>query len=248
VTGVLVKAEIQDTGIATIQPPEQRSGALEIHRNSSVTQHPRLGALMFRLHAAKAGTTNLYLTAQAPARFAGGAPQYFGPRGMPDGFPITVINCEYDVTVTYDWGLSGTGFRYWSIGTLRARIKASDPEFYGGDGIFDFFLNHYDVTCNERLAFHNPTHVSARHDFTDDTLRVTFSMEAGSASPSCPNTYILSNAPFSDPASPWGGVPISLSASGETKRIQLVANAPGISRPTGWATITIQPVATGGGR
>jgi hypothetical protein len=248
VTGVPIKAETQDTGIARVEPARQTSGALEMHVSTSISRQPGLGQVTFRLHAQKAGSTNLYLTAEVPPQFSGGRRLYFGPQQMPAGFPIKVIDCEYLVTATYRWELSGTGFRYWNVGSLRARITASDPEFYGGDGLFDFFLNHYDVTCSERLPYQAANHVTARRNFTTDELELTFSMTGAAVSPTCPNTYLLSNVPFTDPAGPWSGVPIKFPAAGGTKRVRLVANVPGGSPPAGWVTITLQPLTPGGGR
>ena len=246
-TGVPIKAETQDQSIARIEPARQSAGALELHQFTSMTDRPSFGAVTFRLHAQKAGATNLYLTAEVPPRYAGGTARYFGTGGMPAGFPIHVINCEYLVTATYTWELAGTGYRYWNVGSLRARITASDPELYGGDGLFDFFLNHYDVTCSERLTYQNPNHITARRNFRTDELELTFSMTSDPVTPQCPNSYLVSTVPFSDPAGPWGGTPVTFPVSGGTKRIRLVANVPG-PKPSGWVTITVQPVAAGGSR
>jgi hypothetical protein len=240
VAGVLIKAEITDTSLATISPARQTSSGVE-----RFGQPSDAGAVTFRLKALKAGVTTLIFTAEVPARFGAGPGRYFGPRGNNVGLGLEVQDCEYLVTVTYTWQLSGTGFRYWTVGSLRARITASDPEYYGGDGLFDFFLNHYDVTCNDRLSYQNPNHITAHRNLTTHQLELTFSMTPGPVSQKCPNTYLLSNAPFSDPASPWAGTPIMFTLEGGTQRLELVPNAPG-RPPTGWVTITVQPITAGG--
>jgi hypothetical protein len=251
VTGVPIKADTSDHSIARIEPSRQTSGALEMHESTSLTDRPGFGEVTFRLHALKAGFTNLYLTAEVPRQFSGGRPRYFGPRGDPAADTISIVDCSYLVTAVYTWEFSGAGFRYWTVGTLRARITATDPEYYGGDGTFNFFYNHYDQFCSERTSYRYPNHVTARRNFATDELGLTFSMESPEAGSSqgCPNTYntfLLSGAPLTDPASPWRDVPIKFPVAGGSKRIQLVAPAPYGSAPAGWATITVTPIVSGG--
>lgn len=241
VSGVLIKAEITDTSLATISPARQTFTT--IHEYGPPGQ---AGAVTFQLKALKAGITNLFVTAQVPPRLSDGTQRYFGPSGLPVGAGIEIQNCEYLVTATYDWGLAGPGFRYWAIGSLRTKIKATDPEYYGGEGDFSFFLNHYDFTCSYRVTYDNPNHITAHRLLDSGELELTFSMTAGDVTAACPNTYLLANSPFTDPAGPWRGVPLRFPQSGGTQQLRLVANVPGPQPPAGWVTITVQPIVGGG--
>ena len=78
---VQIKSEVSDTSIATIDPPSQTVTGLGPYRDLSDT-HPAT----FNLHAKKAGTTFLYLTAEVPARYSGGAQKYFWTSAATTGY------------------------------------------------------------------------------------------------------------------------------------------------------------------
>jgi hypothetical protein len=250
ITGVPIKAEISNTSIATIEPPSKKTGTLELLINERADSGR--GEVTFTLHARKAGTANLYLTAEVPERFAGGTRRYFGPSGMPVGFPIDVINCEYRVIVNYWWVFSGRWGRTWSSGNLNTKITASDPEFYGGDGSFNFLLSHFDIAgCSQMTSHEYSTHITARRKLEPDQLEVTFTLgpPEGTVTETCPNSFLLANMALSDPSAPWNGSPISFPASGGTKRFTISAVTPGgVGPPPAEVTITVQPIVATGGR
>ena len=123
---VQIKSEVSDTSIATIDPPSQSVTGLGPFHNLSDT-HPAT----FNLHAKKAGTTFLYLTAAVPARYSGGVQKFFGPSGGTTGYVIGVENCEYKVTVTYTWRFAVQGARMSNSGTLETKIRPATPNTTG---------------------------------------------------------------------------------------------------------------------
>ncbi len=146
VPGVPVTAEIRDTNIATVDPAKPQSkktGYLpgDLLGTSSLDAQERLGnfgEVVFKLKAKKAGTTTLYLTAKVPNRWSGGREKYFGPQGMPVGGPIKVVNCKYEVTMTYNWDYSFPAARMRVIGRMNKAPLTIESETLTGTGQIDF--------------------------------------------------------------------------------------------------------------
>jgi hypothetical protein len=156
------------------------------------------------------------------------------------------------VIATYSWEMGGPGFKIKNVGNLKTKITASDPQYYGGDGSFDFVLTHSDPTCQLTSRHKVATHITARQSYNAekqaDQLELTFSIKppTGSVAQTCPNSFLLANAAFTDPAAPWNGTAISFPLSGDTKPLTLHGSNPGI--PAAQVTITVQPILEGAGK
>jgi hypothetical protein len=238
---VQIKSEVSDTSIATIDPPSETATGIGPFQKDDAPA-------TFNLHTKKAGTTFLYLTAEVPARYSGGVKRYFGPNVGVTGYPINVVNCAYKVTATYTWRFAVQGARISNSGTLEAKITATDPEYYGGDGSFKFVLVNADLNCFKVTAHQLPTHVSGHRNFTTDQLELTFQSgaPAGTVTETCPNSFLVSHAALYDPSGPWKGTPRSFPLTGGTQTFRLDAVEAAGGLPPAKVTITLEPVTAKG--
>lgn len=182
IPGVEITAEITATNIATInpaRPQSKKSGYLpgDLLGTSSLEMQERLGNLgevVFKLKAKKSGATNLILMAKVPGQWSGGRDRYFGPQGMPAGGPIKVVDCEYQVTMTYrrqdPFGVA-TGF-------MPGTLVKSDGQGLKGQGQFTFHEFASLPTCTLTTSeLKSPTGITARivdPNASPLTLRLSF--------------------------------------------------------------------------
>lgn len=115
-SGVTVESSVTNPDIGTLSPKKLVSG-------TDPLDNP--GEAVFTFNAKKAGTTILQFT-----------PTYAGKKGKAEEIGITVVNCDYKVTMNYLMRQSSGGTTGLVIGQLDTLLKG-DGEAYQGTGVLD---------------------------------------------------------------------------------------------------------------
>lgn len=249
--GVEIVAEITDQNIATVDPAKpksKRSGYLPdnpLGTTSLADQEKfgNLGEVVFKIKAKKAGSTNLYLTAKIPRQWSGGRDRYFGPQGMPTGGPIRVVNCKYELTLTYNWQYSFPTLNMGLTGTMYKVPLTVENEMLRGTGQVDFMRvlggNPY---CTYNLSTGKST-VDMTGSFSQDPSgsdQVKIAFNYGPMSEVIATTCTVPNFGTISGATDWSGPPVveipsvEFPDSGGTKSFIVTLN--------GRLTITLKPV------
>jgi hypothetical protein len=144
VPGISIVSSTDNTAVVTVTPAKLSSGYVQADLLASPPfgNANGLGEVVFTLHAKKAGLANVNLQATIPGALTGSASQV-----IPVQAPLTVENCQYEVTVDGLWTAHYPNLTTILIENLHGELAKDDNgQLSGTAGVF-WTLASYSALC-----------------------------------------------------------------------------------------------------